>query len=141
MVGIGAARVKKTRMNWLIVLIAVGVEVAACYLLIPPFGIAGAGWASALAYLTMIVLKAIYAQRHFHVPYPWLRMARPVALAAAVLALGLSVTTEYGAAALLFRIALIAVFPLLVLATGFLSRGELRLVLSRAPLPRRPRPA
>ena len=140
-VGIGAARVKKTRMNWLIVLIAVGVEVAACYLLIPPFGIAGAGWASALAYATMILLKAIYAQRHFHVPYPWLRMARPVLVGAALLALGLSVTSEYGAGALLFRIALIAAFPLLVLATGFLSRSELRLVLSRTSGLRRPRPA
>ena len=100
MVGIGAARVKKTRLNWLIVLVAVGVEVVACLLLIPPFGIAGAGWASALAYATMIVLKAIYAQRHFHVPYPWLRMARPMVAAAALLALGLSLTADDGATAL-----------------------------------------
>ena len=89
----------------------------------------------------MIVLKAIYAQRHFHVPYAWLRMARPVLVGAALLALGLSVTSEYGAGALLFRIALIAAFPLLVLATGFLSRSELRVVLSHRPSLRGPRPA
>ena len=90
----------------------------------------------------MIVLKAVYAQRHFHVPYPWLRMARPVARGGrAARARASPSRPTYGAGPLLFRIALIAAFPLLVLATGFLSRSELRLILSRTAGLRRPRPA
>jgi O-antigen/teichoic acid export membrane protein len=131
-VGIGAARMKKTRLNWAIVLVAVGVEVAACYALIPPFGIVGAGWATALAYGTMLVLKAFYAQHHFPVPYPWLRMARAVAVAALVLLGGLSLTADDGAAALAVRIGLVIAFPALVLATGFLSRSELRIAVAHA---------
>ena len=125
-VGIGAAPEQKTRMNWLIVLIAVGVEDRR----LPPAHPAlrhrrrrlGLGARLRDDDRAQGDLRAAPLPRAHH---PVAADGPPgVAVAGRATRAGRSpVTSEYGAEARIFRIALIAAFPLLVLATGFLA-GE-----------------
>jgi O-antigen/teichoic acid export membrane protein len=110
--------------NWLIVLAAAAVEVVALLLLVPRFGVAGAGWSVLLAYASMFVLMVWREHRVFPVPYPWGRIARiPVVLGLA-LAVALAIP-DHGALPLALRVAVIAAIPVAYLAIGVLRRADL----------------
>ncbi|MFL5871604.1 MAG: lipopolysaccharide biosynthesis protein [Solirubrobacterales bacterium] len=99
-------------------------NVALNLILIPPYGIVGAGVALAASYL--IVLGVMYAltQRLFPVPYEWGRLALLVAVTAALIAAGEVLLPTHGFVGLLTRTALWFSMPLILLALGFLSRAE-----------------
>ena len=57
------------------------------WLLIPRYGMMGAAWATVIAYIVRFIPTYVLAQRHYHVQYPW----RKVAVLATLLALALLV--------------------------------------------------
>jgi O-antigen/teichoic acid export membrane protein len=120
---IGAARVKRTRFNWIIAAAAGGVEVGLLYLLTPDHGIVGAAWAVCAAYGTMVVLMLTYSQRCFYVPYEWRRIATVLVASAAVLA-SVAQLPGSGWANLTARIALGLSLPVILLALGFFTPTE-----------------
>ncbi len=80
---VGLGRMKKNRLNWIVIGIAAGVEIALLPILIPRYGAAGAAWAMLIAYGVMLVLIVVRGQRIFPVPYPYGRIAVSVAVVAA----------------------------------------------------------
>ena len=78
---IGVGRKKANQFNWVVVAAAAVIEVIALLLLVPPFGVAGAGWSLVIADGSMVALMLWREHRVFPVPYPWGRFARiPVVL-------------------------------------------------------------
>jgi O-antigen/teichoic acid export membrane protein len=121
---IGVGRKKANQFNWVVVAAAAVIEVIALLLLVPPFGVAGAGWSLVIAYGSMFALMLWREHRVFPVPYPWGRIARiPVILALALAATYL--LPDSGTGALMLRIAVAAAIPLGYIAIGFLTRAEL----------------
>ncbi len=121
---VGVGRMKRNRFNWVIVGLAAVVEVVALLALVPPFGVAGAGWAMVLAYGTMFVGMAWKEHQIFPVPYPWWRIARVPAVLAAALVGGAALPDD-GAVALAARLGIAAAIPVALLLGGVASRGEL----------------
>ena len=68
-VGIGIAR--DTRWYARITALAVAANIAANFLLIPSMGIAGAAWATVLAYALMAGLGALASARAYAIPFEW----------------------------------------------------------------------
>jgi O-antigen/teichoic acid export membrane protein len=125
---IGVGRVKKNRFNWIIVGIAAAAEVIALLILVPRYGIAGAGWAVFIAYATMFVLMLWREHRVFPVPYRWFRIVRiPVVIVAGLIAA--SFIPDEGFASLLLRVVVAILIPLAYLGIGVLARGEIRRLL------------
>ena len=121
---IGVGRKKANQFNWVVVAAAAVIEVIALLLLVPPFGVAGAGWSLVIAYGSMFALMLWREHRVFPVPYPWGRIARiPVVLSLALAATYL--LPDSGTGALALRIAIAAASPLGYIAIGFLTRAEL----------------
>jgi len=121
---IGVGRKKANQFNWVVVAAAAVIEVIALLLLVPPFGVAGAGWSLVIAYGSMFALMLWREHRVFPVPYPWGRIARiPVVLSLALAATYL--LPDSGTGALALRIAIAAAIPLGYIAIGFLTRAEL----------------
>ncbi|MDP4667506.1 MAG: oligosaccharide flippase family protein [Gaiellales bacterium] len=121
---IGVGRKKANQFNWIVVAAAAVIEVIALLLLVPPFGVAGAGWSLVIAYGSMFALMLWREHRVFPVPYPWGRIARiPVVLSLALAATYL--LPDSGTGALALRIAIAAAIPLGYIAIGFLTRAEL----------------
>jgi len=81
------------------------------------------------AYLLMFLLMTWNAQRLFPVPYQWRRMLTLVAVAVA-----LTVAGKVEHVALFVAVALIAIYPIVLLALGFYLPAERRRIRRIVPL-------
>jgi O-antigen/teichoic acid export membrane protein len=118
---IGIGRARQTRSNWAISGVAALLNVGLNVALIPPFGMMGAAVATIGAYAALFLGMAWKAQRVFPVPYQWRRVATAMGTAIALTVLGRALDFPLAAA-----IALVAVYPLVLLPLGFYLPEELR---------------
>ena len=106
--------------------LAAVVNVVLCIVLIPEYGVTGAGAASAIAYLLMAVLMVVRGSRVFPVRYDWPRLAALCALAAALFALGELAFASRGGAGVASRIVVAALFVPLALSADLAVRASAR---------------
>ncbi len=118
-VAIGLGRTRRTQFNWVVTGAAAALNVGLNLLLIPPYGMMGAAFATVAAYSTMFLGMAWYAQRVYPVPYQWRRVATLVGVAVALVAAGKLLDVPLAVAILLS-----AVYPLLLLPLGFYLPAE-----------------
>jgi O-antigen/teichoic acid export membrane protein len=118
---IGIGRARRTRSNWIITGAAAVFSVAVNVALIPEFGMMGAAIAGICAYGTLFLGMAWKAQRVFPVPYQWRRVATALGTAVGLTVVGRALDVPLGGA-----IALVAVYPLVLLPLGFYLPEELR---------------
>jgi O-antigen/teichoic acid export membrane protein len=121
-------RTGRTEFNFPAALGALAANVALNLLLVPPLGIVGAGLALVASYLVVLALMYVFTQRLFPVPYEWGRLLRVVLTVAALVGLGELLVPTDGLDGFLLRAALLAAYPLVLLATGFFTAGERRLL-------------
>ena len=120
-IAIGVGRARRTQFNWVVTGVAAVVNVLLNLLLIPAYGMMGAAIATVAAYSTMAIAMAWWSQRIYPVPYQWRRVVTATLGAVALAAVGKGLDGGLAAA-----IALIALYPPLLLALGFTSPGERR---------------
>jgi len=94
--------------------------------LIPAWGIVGAGVSLVASYAVVLVLMYVFTQRLFSVPYEWLRLAQVAGLAAALVAAGEVLLPTDGFVGLASRTGVWLTYPLLLFSTGFLNDEERR---------------
>ena len=116
---IGIGRARRTQFNWVITGFAAVVNIALNLTLIPPYGMMGAAIATVAAYTVMFVGMAWWAQRIFHVPYQWRRVAT-----AAAAGVALAVAGKLIGGGLPLAIGLIVAYPLVLLPLGFYLPAE-----------------
>ncbi len=128
-------RTGRTEFNFPATIAALAANVALNLLLVPSMGIVGAGIALVASYVVVVALMYVFTQRLFPVPYEWSRLARVTLVSAALVALGELAMPTAGAAGLLGRGVVWAVFPLALLASGFFNAEERRwLAMLRHPI-------
>jgi O-antigen/teichoic acid export membrane protein len=127
-------RTGRTEFNFPATGAALAANVGLNLLLVPAFGIVGAGVALVLSYLVVLVLMYAFTQRLFPVPYEWTRLLRALLTASLLIAAGELLLPTAGAAGLLARTGLWLLYPLALLATGFFTPAERhRLTVLRHP--------
>ena len=94
--------------------------------LIPAWGIVGAGVSLVTSYAVVLVIMIIFTQRLFWVPYEWGRLAQASLLAVALVAAGELLLPTSGLDGLAERVGVWLAYPLLLLATGFPTGPERR---------------
>jgi O-antigen/teichoic acid export membrane protein len=119
-------RTGRTEFNFPATGAALAANIALNLLLVPPFGIVGAGIALVASYLVVLAMMYGFTQRLFPVPYEWARLVRVVLDATALVVAGELLLPTSGAAGLLGRTVLWLSYPLALLATGFFTSGERR---------------
>jgi O-antigen/teichoic acid export membrane protein len=117
-------RTGRTEFNFPATIAATIVNVALNLALVPSLGIVGAGLALVVSYLVVLVLMYVFTQRLFPVPYEWGRLARVVLVSAALIGIGELVMPTEGALGLVGRLALVLLYPALLLLSGFFTEGE-----------------
>ncbi len=117
-------RTGRTELNLPAALAALVTNVALNLILVPSLEIVGAGIALVASYLVVLALMYGFTQRLFPVPYQWGRLARIVLVAAVLVAAGELLLPTAGLAGFLGRAALLAAYPLALLASGFFTPEE-----------------
>ena len=117
-------RTGRTEFNFPATLAGVGTNIGLNLLLVPVWGIVGAGVSLVISYAVVLVLMYVFTQRLFPVPYEWGRLAKVIASAGAMITIGLVFVPDDGFGALAIRLLLIAAVPVAMVATGFFSRTE-----------------
>jgi O-antigen/teichoic acid export membrane protein len=126
-VSIGLGRTKRTQFNWVVTGSAAIVSVTLNLLLIPPYGIVGAGIANLCAFTVMFLGITWWSQRVFWVPYQWRRVVTVIGTAAGLTILGKVLDVPLAAA-----IALVAVYPLVLWPLRFYLPDELAQIRARS---------
>jgi O-antigen/teichoic acid export membrane protein len=120
---------KKTKYAPLVTGVGAVVNVVANLLLIPPFGMLGAAWATFLAYFIMALAMYVVVQRIYPVRYEIVRLWKIAFALAAVVMLFyfVPVGTLIGSGELTvaWKIALILLFLILMFAMKFFKAGEI----------------
>lgn len=117
-------RTGRTEFNFPATVAGVGTNIGLNLLLVPDWGIVGAGVALVISYGVVLGLMYIFTQRLFPVPYEWWRLVKVIVSAGAMIAVGLVFVPDDGLGALAIRLVLIALVPVVMVATGFFSRAE-----------------
>jgi len=117
-------RTGRTGLSFPVTVVATIANVALNLLLVPPYGIVGAGVALVVSYLIVNALLGFVTQRIFPVPWQWGRLAVIVAAATALVVGGELLLPTDGAAGLLSRAALWLAYPPLLWFGGVVDRGE-----------------
>jgi O-antigen/teichoic acid export membrane protein len=114
---------KKTRYLPAVTFTGAAVNIVATILLIPPWGMMGAAFATFLAYFLMALALYLVVRRFYPVPYEWKRLLK-IALAAGV-AIALYILVDPGTHAFLWKIALLLLFVLLLTIMKFFVPSEI----------------
>ena len=122
---VAVGRVGRTEYNFPVTAVALAVNIGLNLVLIPPYGIVGAGIALVGAYLVMVALMYAVTRRVFPLGLEWARIARIVGFAAALFAAGELLLPDDGAVGLLSRAALVPLFWALLYGSGFFHAAEL----------------
>jgi O-antigen/teichoic acid export membrane protein len=124
---IGLNITKSTRFYPVATGAAAATSVAANVLLVPRFGAVGAAWSNAAAYGVMATTAFVLSQRVYPIPLEWGRLARIGIAGVIAYAAAWALPAMPPLAAALARGTLvIAVFPAVLAALGFLDARELR---------------
>jgi O-antigen/teichoic acid export membrane protein len=119
-------RTGRTEFNFPATVAATAANVLLNLILVPPYGIVGAGIALVASYVVVLALMYVFTQRLFPVPYEWGRLVRVVLVSALLVGLGELLMPTAGAAGLGGRTLLWIAWPPLLWASGFLTPGERR---------------
>ncbi len=125
-VSIVLGRRKRTQFNWVATGSGAAVSVVLNLVLIPQYGIIGAGIANLSAFTVMFLVITWWSQRVFWVPYQWRRVVTVVGVAVGLTVLGKALDVPLAAA-----IALIAIYPLTLWPLRFYLPAELASIRAR----------
>jgi O-antigen/teichoic acid export membrane protein len=136
-IGVGLAQ-KTAHIGWTTATAAV-LTIACNIILAPRFGIAGTAFSALLGNMTSTYLLYRISQRYYPIPYDQRRVAAIVALAGALMLVGIYCDHIFplGATLLLLKIGLVLVYAALILLV-ILHRADIaaaRAILQRAVLP------
>jgi peptidoglycan biosynthesis protein MviN/MurJ (putative lipid II flippase) len=120
-----AGRAKVTTRNFPAALAGLIANVLLLVALVGPLGIAGAGIALCGAYAVMLMIMHMLTRRAFAVNFEWGRLVRIVFVFGGLAVAGDLLLPTHGVLGLVTRLAVFAVSPLVLLATGFLHSQEL----------------
>ncbi|MBN8866085.1 MAG: oligosaccharide flippase family protein [Solirubrobacterales bacterium] len=117
-------RTGRTEYNLPATLAGVAVNVGLNLLLLPLWGIVGAGVSLVVSYLVVVILMYVFTQRLFPVPYEWLRLTKLLLATAILVAIGEVLVPDDGIGFLAIRLLLVAALPFALLVTGFFTEEE-----------------
>jgi O-antigen/teichoic acid export membrane protein len=127
-----AGRANVTRRNFPAALVGLLVNVVLLLLLVPHYGIAGAGVALCGAYVAMLVAMHLLIRRAFPVNFEWRRLAHLVVVAGGLAVAGTLLLPTSGFDGFAERVLVAVAIPPALWLTGFLHAAEIKQGLAGA---------
>jgi O-antigen/teichoic acid export membrane protein len=137
-VAVGRIVTKRMATEILVTGIPAGLNLALNWLLVPPFGMMGAAWATMGSFALMALLSWYASNRLYHIDYEWPRLAKALLPLAVLLALAHLVHIDQAPYDMLFRAAVFIAYFAVLLALKWPKVGEMQYV--KMSVKRLPRP-
>ena len=102
------------------------VNIGLNFLLIPRYGILGAGYSTLITYILVIIALIIYNQSLMKINYEWFRLLKLAVVTAAIFAAGYFIKIDRLSLSILYKIAIILLFPLLLYVIRFFTKNEIQ---------------
>ncbi len=120
-----AGRAKVTRRNFPAALVGLVCNVLLLLLLVPRYGIAGAGVALVGAYVAMLTVMHLLVRRAFEVGFEWRRLTQLVVVIGGLTVAGELLLPTSGFLGLVLRALVVVLIGPVLWATGFLHKAEI----------------
>ena len=123
----------KKKTAWLLPLFLVpaAIDIGLNFVFVPLYGMVGAAWSMFLGYSVMITLTIIVSQRVYPIPYEWGRIVKVLVAGLVVWGVSLALPETGWAARIVAKVAVLALYPLLLWAMGFFQDAELSWLRTR----------
>jgi O-antigen/teichoic acid export membrane protein len=121
-----AGRAKVTSRNFPAAIVGLLCNIVLLLLLVPHFGIAGAGVALAGAYVAMLTVMHLLVRRAFEAAFEWRRLLHLLIVIGGLAVAGDLLLPTSGFAGLVLRAAVVVAIAPVLWATGFLHRTEIQ---------------
>ena len=121
-----AGRAKATRRNFPAAIAGLAINVGLLLVLVPRFGIAGAGIALTGAYVVMLAVIFVLTRNEFRVDFEWMRLGRLTVVMGGIAVVGDLLLPTHGVAGFGLRLAAALIIGPVLLLAGFVHPAELR---------------
>src|SRR5690606_17346908 len=125
---------KRTEVSLWSTLAAAVINIILNFILIPPFGMYGAAYATVIAYITSVASVYIFSQRYYHIPYDLRRVFALFAIGILLAAAGMFSENMAQPFALLIKTICFAAFPFLIIALDLLHKSDVQAGIQEAKL-------
>jgi len=119
---------RRTKGMAVINFIGAALNIGLNFLLIPKYGMMGAACATFITYAIVISSMFFYNQKLMRLYYEWKRILKILAAAAVIFLIGYFVRIDILVWSIIFKTAIILLFPLLLLAIKFFTAGEIQVM-------------
>lgn len=126
---VGLALLRKTKYFPIAEAIGASTGVILMFVLVPRYGMRGAGIGMVASYLTVFAFRTLVARRFFVVEYEWVRIGKMIACAIIIYFIASAIVLETVWISIVIKGLLSLSFPLTLYATGFyqeVEKGKLR---------------
>ena len=117
---------RKTQGTAVINFIGAAVNIGLNFLLIPRYGIFGAAYATLTTFIIVIVLMFLYNQKLMKLYYEWKRIIKIIIVTTVIFLAGYLVNIESIAISIVYKVAIILLYPFLLLLLRFYTPGEIQ---------------
>ena len=118
-VTVGAGRTRRTGFNWIAMTVGAGLNFGLNFWLIPAYGMLGAAYATLAAWIVIMAIRTVSAQKIYPVKYQWRRVVTALLAAGALTGTGAAFRQSVPLA-----FALTLAYPLVLAALGFYLPAE-----------------
>lgn len=122
---VGAYIKKKAKLILLVEFLAMIINVALMFLLIPKMGRMGAAWATLGSYIILPVLMIYFSRKFYNIKYNYFRAFQATILAI-IIFLICNLIYVPSIANIFIRFIIVVLYPLILFATGFFKHDEIR---------------
>ncbi|MDZ7372427.1 MAG: lipopolysaccharide biosynthesis protein [candidate division KSB1 bacterium] len=130
-VSVGVNVAGRSEFTSMIALPAAALNLLLNWWLVPPYGMMGAAAATAFSFAAMVVAHYLVSQRLYRVEYDWGRILKATLALAVPAAIRISVPTPVLPGEIALAVGLLALYPTLLFATGFIGPSEARWLRER----------
>ncbi|MDY6833877.1 MAG: flippase [Chloroflexota bacterium] len=124
LLAIGMGVTKKVGMIIPVTAIPAALNLFLNYLLIPPYGMMGAAWATLISFALMAFLSWWASERVYHINYEWIRIGKVLSVMLVILAITYFITFEHLYHAIPVKLGLISSYIVVLLLIKFFTMEE-----------------
>jgi len=117
---------RKTTATAIIEFFGAAINIGLNFLLIPKYGMMGAGYATFITFFIVVMTTMIYNQKLMKLNYEWFRIVKLLIVTLTIFLLGYFIVIDSLVFSIIYKLSLIILYPFLLFIARFYASGEIQ---------------